>query len=72
MMIHFIIAFVLSFSIGFADDPCRFEYPGKCVIDLTTVGHTDGTAAFCRSKGNVYIWLSYVDDVLLELLKNLF
>jgi hypothetical protein len=50
MMIHFIIAFVLSFSIGFADDPCRFEYLGKGVIDLTTVGHIDGTVAFADRK----------------------
>ncbi len=50
MMINFIVACALSFSIGFADDPCRFEYPGKGVIDLTTVGHTDGTAAFIDPK----------------------
>ena len=29
-----------------AEDPCRFEYASKGVVDLTSVGHKDGTAAF--------------------------
>jgi len=45
-MINFIVAFIFLFSIGVAADSCRFEYPGKGVIDLTTLGHTDGTPAF--------------------------
>ncbi|UJR12774.1 hypothetical protein I4U23_016948 [Adineta vaga] len=27
-------------------DPCRFEYPGKGILDITTLGRTDGTAAY--------------------------
>lgn len=47
MMMNCIVVFFLSvFSIAFAVDPCRFEYSGKGVIDLTSVGHSDGTAAF--------------------------
>ena len=47
MMMKCIVIFFLSaFAIAFAVDPCRFEYPGKGVIDLTTAGHSDGTAAF--------------------------
>lgn len=45
-IIIFTIIFTLLFSIVIAADPCRFEYPGRGVIDLTTVGRTDGTAAF--------------------------
>ena len=41
-----IIVLIVSFAVAFAADPCRFEYPGKGVIDLTTLGHTDGTPAF--------------------------
>jgi len=39
-------AFILSFSVVFAADPCRFEHAEKGVIDLTTLGHTDGTAKY--------------------------
>ena len=45
-MTNFIVVFILLISIATADDPCRFEYPGKGVIDITTLGHTDGSAAF--------------------------
>jgi hypothetical protein len=41
-----IVALVLSFSIAVESDPCRFEYPGKGVIDITTIGHSDGTTAY--------------------------
>ncbi len=27
-------------------DSCRFQHPSKGVIDLTTLGRTDGTAAY--------------------------
>ena len=40
------VVFTLSFSAIFADDACRFEYPGMGVIDLTTLGRTDGHAAY--------------------------
>jgi hypothetical protein len=46
MMNLIIVALILSFSIAVESDPCRFEYPGKGVIDITTIGHSDGTAAF--------------------------
>ncbi len=39
-----ILAFLSSLII--ADDPCRYEYPGKGIIDLTTLGRTDGIAAY--------------------------
>jgi hypothetical protein len=45
-LVIFIFVFGLPFLTIFADDPCRFEYPGKGVIDLTSVGRTDGTPAF--------------------------
>ena len=44
--ITLIFIFILSFSTILADDPCRFESPEKGVIDLTTVGRTDGQAAY--------------------------
>jgi len=50
MMLNLMIAFILSFSIAIADDPCRFEFPGKGVIDITTLGHIDGTPAFAHRK----------------------
>ena len=40
------IVFTLSFAAIFADDPCRFEYPGKGVIDLTILGRTDGKPTY--------------------------
>lgn len=49
-MLNLIVAFILPLSIVVADDPCRFEYPGKGVIDITTLGHTDGTPAFANRK----------------------
>ena len=50
VMLNLIVAFILSFSIAVAGDPCRFEYLGKGVIDITTLGHTDGTPAFPNRK----------------------
>ena len=29
-----------------ADDPCRFEVPAKGVIDISSLGKSDGSAAF--------------------------
>jgi hypothetical protein len=40
------LVFILSLSTILADNPCRFESPEKGVIDLTTVGRTDGQAAY--------------------------
>jgi hypothetical protein len=48
--IIFAIVFILSFSIAYAADPCRFEYPGKGVIDLTTLGRTDGQATYADRR----------------------
>jgi len=42
----FIAVLTLLFSTICMSDPCRFEYPGKGVIDITTLGRTDGTAAY--------------------------
>jgi hypothetical protein len=44
--IIFTVVFVLSFSAIFADDPCRFEYSGKGVIDFSFIGRTDEKAAY--------------------------
>lgn len=42
----FTVVFILLFSVVFAVDPCRFEDPERGVIDLTTLGRTDGKAAY--------------------------
>ncbi len=41
-----IITFASLSSLIIADNPCRFEYPGKGVVDLTTLGRRDGNAAY--------------------------
>ena len=45
-MVNIIAVFILSFSIAIAQNPCRYEHAEKGVIDITTIGHSDGTAAF--------------------------
>jgi len=45
-----IIVLIVSFAVAFAADPCRFEYPGKGVIDLTSLGRTDGKAAYADKQ----------------------
>jgi len=42
----FTIIFAVLSSFILAQNPCRFEYPGKGIIDLTTLGRGDGIAAF--------------------------
>ena len=42
----FIVVCTLLFSTVHTSDPCRFEYPGKGVIDITSLGRTDGKAAY--------------------------
>ena len=42
----FITVSTLLFSTICMSDPCRFEHPEKGVIDITTLGRPDGTAAF--------------------------
>jgi hypothetical protein len=42
----FIAVLILLFSTICMSDPCRFEHPGKGVIDITSLGRTDGTAAY--------------------------
>jgi hypothetical protein len=42
----FTVIFAISCSVIIADDPCRFEVPGKGVIDLSTLGLIDGRAAY--------------------------
>jgi hypothetical protein len=59
----FSVVLTLSFSVIFADDPCRFEYSGVGVIDITTLGRTDGTATFIDiipSTGSDYRMLIYL------------
>ncbi len=60
----FTVVFTLSFAAIFADDPCRFEYPGKGVIDLTTLGRRDGKATYAdriSSTGDGYSILTLFD-----------
>lgn len=45
-MIQVTIVFILLFTTVLTDNPCRFEDPEKGIIDLTTVGRTDGEAAY--------------------------
>ena len=45
-MVVFTVSFILMSSVILADDPCRFEYASKGVIDLSSLGNTNGTAAF--------------------------
>lgn len=42
----FTVVSILLFSSGDTSDPCRFEYPGKGVIDITSLGRTDGKATY--------------------------
>lgn len=42
----FTVIFTLLFSAIFAADPCRFVHPEKGIIDLTTVGRTDGKPTY--------------------------
>ncbi|CAF1656613.1 unnamed protein product, partial [Adineta ricciae] len=37
---------ILLYSTICISDPCRFEYPGKGVIDITSLGRSDGKAAY--------------------------
>ncbi len=60
LTIFTVILAVLS-SLIIADDPCRYEYPGKGIIDLTTLGRGDGIAAFpdkISPSGSNYSMLS--------------
>ncbi len=42
----FVAILTLLFSTICMTDPCRFEHPEKGVIDITTLGRSDGTAAY--------------------------
>ena len=42
----FIVVLTLFCSTICAADPCRFEDPEKGVIDITTLGRTDGNATY--------------------------
>jgi len=46
IMIELSIGFLLTVSVVFAVDPCRFEDSELGVIDLTTLGRTDDTATY--------------------------
>lgn len=47
---HFIALVALLFPSICMSDPCRFEYPGKGVIDITTLGRSDGTATYADRR----------------------
>ena len=52
-----LIAFSTLSSSIIADDPCRFQDSSKGVIDLTSLGRTDGKAAYSNvvpSTGSNY------------------
>ena len=42
----FVIVLTVLYSTICVADPCRFEHPEKGVIDITTLGRTDGNAAY--------------------------
>ena len=42
----FIVLLTLLYSTICMSDPCRFVHPEKGVIDITTLGRTDGNAAY--------------------------
>ena len=42
----FVIVLTVLYSTICVADPCRFEDPEKGVIDITTLGRTDGNAAY--------------------------
>jgi len=41
-----IVIFVILSPLIIADDPCRFESAGNGIIDISSLSHTDGKAAF--------------------------
>ena len=63
-----IVAFALLFGTSSADDACRYE-TSKGVIDLTSVGKTDGTAAFPDATPSIGSNYSMCDprDVVFDL-----
>ncbi len=73
---NLIIVFILSFSITVTGNPCRYEHAGKGVIDITTIGHSDGTPAFANqfqanvSNATGYSMLIVFDLKSLELTYN--
>jgi hypothetical protein len=42
----FIITFAVLSPLIIAENSCRFEYPGKGIVDLTTLGRTDGNPKY--------------------------
>ena len=57
----FIALSTLLFSTLCTSDPCRYEHAGKGVIDITTLGRTDGKAAYAdkvpSSETNYSKWI---------------
>ena len=51
-------------SLVIANDPCRFNDPTKGVIDLTSLGRTDGKAAYLDRRpagaGNYSIFVLFI------------
>ncbi|CAF2639248.1 unnamed protein product [Rotaria sp. Silwood2] len=46
VLVNNITGFAVLSSLIIADDPCRYQDPKKGVLDLTSLGRTDGKAAY--------------------------
>lgn len=67
-MMSLVVVFILLFSTAVARDPCRYEHAGKGVIDITTLGHSDGTPAFANQyQANVSNTTGYSMSIVLDL-----
>jgi hypothetical protein len=67
-MMNLMVVFLLSFSIAVAQNPCRYEHAEKGVIDITTIGHSDGTPAFAdRFRANVSNTTGYSMSIVFDL-----
>jgi hypothetical protein len=42
----YIVFFAIFSLLISADDPCRFDSPGNGVIDISSLSHSDGKAAY--------------------------
>jgi hypothetical protein len=69
----FIITFGVLFSAIAADDPCRFEYYPTGVIDLTSVGNTNGTASFADNTADFknHPWSMFICYFLIRIIQYL-
>ena len=68
----FNVVLILLFSTMCTSDPCRFEHTEKGVIDITTLGRTDGKAAYAdrmpstESKYSMLLLLFFLFTYVLD------